>query len=297
MSRCGVTSQRRRKGFTLVELLVVIAIIGILIGLLLPAINAAREAGRRTTCANNFKQMGLAINGFVDARGYYPPPYINTPATGLFIHMLPFCEYNAVYKNYNFRYAWNAPENQLAVQTNIPTFICPSCLRKRDYMTDYGPCKQMSSNIYTPLISNGKIKPRSDYQGIFAAPTNRQNTPQMVTDGLSHTMMLFEDSGRPDNYDGNKTLQSGTVSGGPWADRENEFDINDYPEGLCGSNDRVVNCTNNNEIYSFHTNGCNFLYGDGAVRFQPDSINIETFLALFTRAAADNVNGPDSPFN
>jgi hypothetical protein len=57
-----------------------------------------------------------------------------------------------------------------------------------------------------------------------------------------------------------------------------------------------MNCTNNNEVFSFHKGGCNFLYGDDAVRFQATAMNIDTLVAVFTRAAGDNVNGPDSPF-
>src|SRR4051794_29314302 len=67
-----MTARRRPRGFTLIELLVVIAIIGVLVGLLLPAVNAAREAGRRTQCINNMRQLGLGIQGFLNARNSYP---------------------------------------------------------------------------------------------------------------------------------------------------------------------------------------------------------------------------------
>jgi prepilin-type N-terminal cleavage/methylation domain-containing protein/prepilin-type processing-associated H-X9-DG protein len=286
--------RQKRTGFTLVELLVVIAIIGILIGLLLPAINAARESSRRTACANNFRQTGLAIIAFTEARGFYPPPYVDSPKRRMFIDIFPFCEFSNIYKAYDFRHDWNASQNQAAVNTNVPMLVCPSVPYKRDYCSDYGPCKQISSSVYMQLVTNKKISPRGDYQGLMAAPINGPNTPQKVTDGISHTMMLFEDGGRPNHYDINRVLQPGTVSGALWADRENEFDINST---ICGNGDRVVNCDNDNEIYSFHPGGCNFLYGDAAVRFQPESMNIETFVSLFTRAAGDSLAGADNPFN
>ena len=66
---------------------------------------------------------------------------------------------------------------------------------------------------------------------------------------------------------------------------------------ICGDGDQIVNCMNDNEIYSFHPGGCNFLYGMRSPRFSPERMNIDTFVSLFTRAAGDNVNGPDSPLD
>jgi prepilin-type N-terminal cleavage/methylation domain-containing protein len=286
--------QRTAKGFTLVELLVVIAIIGILIGLLLPAINAAREAGRRAACSNNLRQTGLAIVAFTDARGYYPPPYVSSPARSMFIDIFPFCEYDQIYRQYDLTQDWNAAQNKPAINNNIAMLLCGSAPHRHAFTSDYAPCTQITSNIYTPLVTNQKISPRSNYVGLLGPTTKGQNRPQMVTDGISHTMMLFEDSARPENYDGNKMLQSGTISGSRWADRENDFDINDV---ICGDGDQVINCNNNNEIFSFHPGGCNFLYGDVAVRFQSERMNIDTFVSLFTRAAGDSLAGPDNPFN
>jgi len=285
--------QSIRRGFTLVELLVVIAIIGVLIGLLLPAINATREAGRRTTCANNLKQTGLAIIAYSETFRAFPAPYVETPKRGMFVDILPFCEFSNIYKQYNLRYDWNSPKNKLAVETNVSMLICPSASSNRSYVSDYAPCTHMASNVYTLLIQNKKILPRKDYNGLIAPITTGVSTPQKVTDGLSHTMMLFEDSGRPLSYNSLKVPQSGTVSGSMWADHDNYFALNST---ICGDCDRLINCSNNNEIFSFHPGGCNFLYGDGAIRFSPESMNIDTFVSLFTRAAGDNVNGKDCPF-
>ncbi len=284
---------RRLSGFTLVELLVVIAIIGILIALLLPAIQAARESGRRTACANSMKQIGLAMVAFTEAKGYFPPPYVAAPSRSMFIDIFPFCEFDYICKQYNFRYDWNNPLNKQAIEINVPLLVCASAPANRNFITDYAPCKQMASNVYTPLIASQTITSRRDWQGLMADPSKGQNTPQKVTDGLSHTIMLFEDSGRPTSYDTHGVATTGTVSGAMWADRDNEFDFNDAP---CDGVGQLINCTNNNEVYSFHRGGCNFLYGDAAVRFQNTMMNVDTLVALFTRAAGDNVNGPDSPF-
>jgi prepilin-type processing-associated H-X9-DG protein len=95
--------------------------------------------------------------------------------------------------------------------------------------------------------------------------------------------MIFEDAGRPLKYTGRRRA-SGTVSGSQWADIENRYHIHDVCDGT-----RMQNCNNNNETYSFHSNGCNYAYGDGSVHFITDLINAETYVSLFTMAAHDRV--------
>jgi prepilin-type N-terminal cleavage/methylation domain-containing protein len=130
-------SYRHRRGFTLVELLVVIAIIGILVALLLPAVQAAREAARRTQCANHVKQIGLALHNYHGAHGSFPfgcrrePPW-GGMAWPAFI--LPFMEQTSVHDNMDFSLtgAWGTPNvtvdpvHYAACQTVIATFRCPS---------------------------------------------------------------------------------------------------------------------------------------------------------------------------
>src|SRR4029077_8443759 len=142
----------RKRAFTLVELLVVIAIIGILIGLLLPAINAAREAGRRAQCSNNLKQIGLGFNTYEGTMGLYPPGRAGYDANGLakvgagtsgtsgFVYILPYIEENAAYKAFmpfakgaifpvtadQTTQGWETPVITQALQTRPKTFVCPT---------------------------------------------------------------------------------------------------------------------------------------------------------------------------
>jgi prepilin-type N-terminal cleavage/methylation domain-containing protein len=118
------------RGFTLVELLVVIAIIGILIALLLPAVQMAREAARRTQCRNNLKQIGLAMASFLAANGTFPPgetqPCTNCPMVAWSLHILPYMEQANLYSQVNLTKSIFGAENRAAVTTVIPTYLCPS---------------------------------------------------------------------------------------------------------------------------------------------------------------------------
>ncbi len=121
-----------RRGFTLIELLVVIAIIGILMGLLLPAVQAVREAARRTQCLNNLRQLALAVHNYESARRHFPPSAefagygpINTNSSwSIHGRLLPYLEQNNVYDNVNLNVAW---DDQVAISgLKIPIYSCPS---------------------------------------------------------------------------------------------------------------------------------------------------------------------------
>ena len=125
---------QRRPGFTLVELLVVIAIIGVLVALLLPAVQAARESARRMQCANHLKQLGLGAQNFVDNKGWFPPNRLgNVPATAptttawltWAVVMLPFIEQQSYYQLWDetHTYAWH-PET--TTRKSVPIYFCPS---------------------------------------------------------------------------------------------------------------------------------------------------------------------------
>src|SRR5256885_2469774 len=147
-----MSKSRTKRGFTLVELLVVIAIIGILVALLLPAVQSAREAGRRTQCLNNLRQLGLATHNYYDIYKYYPvgkgPSYSGAPVYARWsVHseLLPFLEQTGLQgaidlafppetpgmqggASTNFMPAWQNPGRQNAslCRTRLPIFLCPS---------------------------------------------------------------------------------------------------------------------------------------------------------------------------
>ena len=119
---------RKPKGFTLIELLVVIAIIAILIALLLPAVQQAREAARRTQCKNNLKQLGLAIHNYHDTHGCIPIADVNGTSTPISAHarLLPYIEQDNLYRLVDFNVPYNHVNNDLARNTELQGFRCPS---------------------------------------------------------------------------------------------------------------------------------------------------------------------------
>jgi prepilin-type N-terminal cleavage/methylation domain-containing protein/prepilin-type processing-associated H-X9-DG protein len=291
----------RRRGFTLVELLVVIAIIGILIALLLPAVQAAREAARRMQCTNNFKQIGLAIHGYHDTHKEIPPAYLcKTPEVATLTHLLPYIEQQAMYDIYDFSVAWDRGTNRESTKLHIATFVCPTAPGggQRRWITDYAVDEAIRSGAVRTLVLAG-LRPRKsglgNYWGIFRDPPacggpvdsrgrrlDHQVRFAMITDGLSNTFMFFEDAGRPERYRDGEHIGS-SLGDSRWADYSTEF----WTNTICGGGGQLFNCDNSNEIYAFHGGGANFVYGDGSVHYHTDNMNAEVFVSLFTAFEED----------
>lgn len=202
----GAICRRRlasaRSGFTLVELLVVIAIIGVLMGLLLPAVQMAREASRRASCANNMRQIGLAALNHQSARGYFPAGAVakryddvpNTPWTfyrwSALAMLTPYMEQSAAYNLldlskplYSVTYSLT-PEHIPGVRTMVPLFLCPSDRQTRLHVnfgpTNYAFCTGSGVGGGTPIDTDG---------GFFV---NSKIRPAQVPDGMSNTVAMSE---------------------------------------------------------------------------------------------------------
>jgi len=287
MKRTHAYRRRLLHGFTLVELLVVIAIIGILVALLLPAINAAREAARRAACTSNLRQVGLGILNFESARRAFPPAYTTTPQDhSSFAFILPYIEEQAIYDLYDLSKNWSATANRPATQTTIATFVCPSVGLQREWFTDYAICSTISDasgDAYQTLISQNRVRARTNRYNdngtmrvdLRSILRRDEYVPRRrIADGFSYTYMVFECGGRPQRYVyGQLQPNANAVSGARWADPANHFWVHNYP---------IINFNNNNEIYSFHPGGVNMVFGDGAVRFVAETIDPEVFVSQFT---------------
>src|SRR5262245_35353368 len=164
----------RRAAFTLVELLVVIAIIGILVSLLLPAVQAAREAARRLSCQNELQQRGIALHNYDDTLHVFPPHELTDPPRNWITLLLPYFEQNNVHALYRFEVAWADPLNRPAVNTPIKILVCPSTpggAGRRDLVSatitaavsDYATPNNMPAIAYS---ANG-LMPPADNGGII----------------------------------------------------------------------------------------------------------------------------------
>ena len=308
----GISGNR---AFTLVELLVVIAIIGILIALLLPAINAAREAARRTQCSNNLRQIGLALENYVAGKKTFPPGmkqgcYKCDPwAWSAFI--LPYMDESKIYDALLLQ---NAPErapNSLAdrsgpAQIVIPTYLCPSTSRLdvsrdedriNDYnknghwdpgealgATDYGGVRGPDSKAINPTTTNSYDVDRgvllampnpNTNPGILSAATI---APKQITDGTSKTMIVAEVSGR--GYDTGKSQLRGA-----WAEGYNIFSI----LGSINPDPVTDAWTDGNNILSDHRGGANVLFCDGSAHFLAETTDKGILYALASRDGAESI--------
>lgn len=264
-----------RVGFTLVELLVVIAIIGVLVALLLPAVQAARQAARRMSCQNNLRQIGIGLHHYHDVQETFPigcleMRYLRNPdgsrmyPDGVQIAwsalLLPFIEQDPLHKRIDFGKGYDSPQNADAAAEIVPIYICPSVSR-----------------------SSLRVRGRgvTDYGGIYGERITRPNNPPSgtmlyrraiqiaeITDGTSHTLIVSEDAKWPD---------------GQWINGLNLFDqafpINQAPSF-------------ENDIRSEHPGGAQGLFCDGSVHFLAETMDLETLGAICTRNRGEIVSFP-----
>jgi prepilin-type N-terminal cleavage/methylation domain-containing protein len=301
MPRSRSLGLRPHPGFTLIELLVVIAIIAILIGLLVPAVQKVREAAARMQCTNNLKQLGLGLHNYHDANGGFPPAkQENPPGSTTRVHswtplVLPYIEQDNLYRKYRFDVRWDdAATNDAGVnQAQLKVFICPSAPSNRvgsnkRGIIDYSPANQITRP--NPFVTH---MPPSDptFIGILGHNIPRRLTD--VTDGTSNTILLAEDGGRNQIWQMGNWVASGG-STGAWANPGTEIVVTGFNAatmtfpGPC-----AVNCSNNNEIYGFHTGIANVVMADGSVHSLRAGTDVNVVIALVTRAIGE-VLPPDA---
>jgi prepilin-type processing-associated H-X9-DG protein len=263
-----------------VELLVVIAVIGVLIALLLPAVQGAREAARRTSCTNNLKQIGIALHVYHDAMGYLPPASIQNSPGGNYesalFRLLPYLEKVNEYVHYDLSLGMDHEDNAGIVETIVPTYLCPSMSFERNAgefgPSSYAPCTG-SGYPWAIAEHNGTIVTRLPYLGNYLRFKD-------VTDGLSNTFAF----GEVDYFDGQ--IRNGPKWAGGYviysfAATYGPFNPTYPPEQDSLKGDYYT------AFRSDHPGGVQFAMADGSVQFIHDGID-EAFLdALATRAGEE----------
>jgi prepilin-type N-terminal cleavage/methylation domain-containing protein/prepilin-type processing-associated H-X9-DG protein len=313
MSRIHTNSGRYRQAFTIVELLVVIAIIGVLVALLLPAVQAARESARRAHCVNNLKQIGLALHQHHDAYDVFPPGVVQAPFTvpqgkiiqgshGFVPFLLPFLEEDALASIYHWDKRCQGPENQPVATIQLKVMQCPSAEPDRwvtavEDASNYsyggrGACGDYTGirEIDTRLVDLSLVDPAAKYQGILAR--NFLTRFKDITDGASQTILVTESAGRPTLWRAGRPVAGLYSPYGAWVTGTLIFGQGSSGDGATKPGPCAINCTNDHEAYSFHPNGANAVFADGAVQFLKDDLDIRVFARLATRAGEEVVAIP-----
>jgi len=316
LGRCAM-NRYRKSGFTLVELLVVIAIIGILVALLLPAIQAAREAARRSQCVNNLKQFGLAIHNYHDTHKLLPPGGRNPHRQTWFHAVLPYIEQQTLYDMWNPAYQYHLGGNIAVANERLAIIRCPSDTdninaNRGNYVCNVGNVGVGGTSPDTlavlasrPLGSITVTNGGSPF--IVATDANgfRYHKLADILDGLSNTLAFAECL--QGTY-GTRVGGGGTVSDGRGAlyhashtwfstwQTPNSTDIDRLggsvnmcvpePTAPCHSA-QVVGAPCQQAARSRHPGGVNVCFLDGSVTFVPDSIEWATWQALGTRKGAE----------
>jgi prepilin-type N-terminal cleavage/methylation domain-containing protein/prepilin-type processing-associated H-X9-DG protein len=323
-----------RRGFTLVELLVVIAIIGVLVALLLPAVQAAREAARRAQCVNNERQIPLALIEFHDAKGYFPAARLGCDTTGepapgtdcgpskpttygefayhgasALVMILPYIEQQALYNQFQLDKIplWGAgstwydaaPQSfKDALTKRIDMFVCPSdneLLPFSEYKHELSArAGEVAAGSYA-CVAGAQGPPNTtqlkyDNDGVFFY--RRTFKIPEISDGTSNVMFIGE------TISGHKTENNNIWTNGNRGNstmRTTRTPLNTIigPTVVGTANTVTPDPGSHAGFNSAHPSGANFGFGDGHVIFIADSIDINTYRALSTRAGDETVTVPN----
>lgn len=253
-----------RAAFTLIELLVSIAIIGVLLSLLLPAVQLTREAGRQVRCKNNQRQIGLGLQAYHDVHGSLPIGCLQwrgwgKPATNKHLawsaFLLPYIEQRTVHRRIDFDYPYDHPLNAEAAAVSIPTYLCPTAQERPG---------ERGRTSYGGLFGERLVDPRSD-DGVFLH--ERPVSFRDCRDGLSNTIAVGEDVIGPHSE---------------WINGGNVF-VQSHP-----INDDTA-WIYDNEIRSLHPAGAMVLFLDSHVELLNESIDERVLGSLITRGGGEFV--------
>jgi prepilin-type processing-associated H-X9-DG protein/prepilin-type N-terminal cleavage/methylation domain-containing protein len=298
---------KQRPAFTLIELLVVISVIGVLIALLLPAVQAAREAARRTQCFNNLKQLGIALHTYESASRSFPPGYVSFfdpsgndtgPGWGWAAMLLPQIEQKPLFDAVNFNLPIEDASNPTSRVALLATFLCPSdsaplawwAVTRDPSGTPLQSICQVAAANYVGMF--GTSDPGVDGDGVFFRDGNI-GIPN-ITDGTAQTIAAGERA-----YVLGVATWVGSVTGTALFPLTNDGVgsprlesapgmILGHAGGNLGPGDPRGEV---NQFYSRHPGGVNFLFADGHAAFLNTTMSYQVFRALATRAGGEVISG------
>ena len=299
------------RGFTLVELLVVIAIIGILVALILPAVQMSRETARKTRCQNNLRQIGLAIANYESAKMAFPPGQKWSAARSeagsidfaWSAHLLPYLEEDAIFQAIDFSQSYLTSANRNAASQVIKIYLCPSSslhdenrqgaqivnfsgitglnLGAMDYLGVSGPDKS-AKNPMTNQEYGAQQGVLIGTKGLING-SNLVDPPKVtassISDGFSHTMLVTECTGRGVEGDGDPH--------GAWVSGKN---ITHIKKGVNES--KAKKSWKNERIFSQHTSGAFGLFCDGAVHLLSTETQPVVIKSLCSRNGGEAASFP-----
>ena len=281
----------RKRAFTLVELLVVIAIIGILIAMLLPAVQAAREAARRIQCSTQMKQWGLAHQMYHDAFGSFPYGVINPTSPGNYsglagpngeyrrqtfvVALWPYIDQKQLYDDYDFDYTFFADRNLNSVCSQVPLYHCPSDPGVKVW--DSGDVYSRARGNYVLNWGNGSFyQTETNFMGAPFA-SNKKFSMRDLTDGTSQTALMSEVM-KPiaDGFDFRGDILNDDLSCAQFMTRDTPNAGVD--SNVCADAERPAPCYLGSTYYvsarSYHPGGVNLLVADGSVTFVDNNVDL-----------------------
>ena len=283
MLKTRKTQRTDRGGFTLIELLVVIAIIAILIALLLPAVQQAREAARRSTCKNNLAQIGLALQNFEQQWERLPAGVVNPDGPirweeqgqhiSWTVLLLPYLDQQPAYERFDQSKGVYDPANADVRNIQISVYGCPSSPHSGSWGAETPTGQKMASSSYAGCHHHEEAPINVDQMGVFYL--NSQTRYEEIRDGASNTIFVGE------KVDTRITL--GWVSGTRETLR-NTSEINGPPRFEERDQQNPPPPLQVGGFGSFHTGGAQFALGDGSVRFLSENIDPDVLKNLGNRA-------------
>ncbi len=302
---------RKRTAFTLVELLIVLAVGGLLLALLLPAVQRAREAANRAGCGNNLRQLGLACHGYHNDNGSFPPgytalpstdPLTTTPGWGWAACLLPYVDQAPLYQGIAFTAPIEGAANTAVRGTGVGVYLCPSdpAVPPTFAITNSTGTEiaQAAPTSYAASYGSGELdEVPGPKEGVFYK--NSRIRISDITDGTSTTVLMGDRAWSHAMAPWAGAVNGGIVRGGPlnvWRDSPTAA----YPApNFCIVQCNALNNTADtdgslDEFFGQHPGGANILFGDGGVRFLSSGIQFTVLQALGTRAGGEVGTSPTS---